>query len=156
MDLIIIIICVTYYILGFVALSFLWKSMSQSGDEGLYLVLTGFGYLVLTVFGLGIIPIICLVSAEISLRIEKHTSNKGKQKVNIYTTSLNNGIIKTNNYLAYNFPDEKYMGVIEIDVRNISYEEINKIIDKLNKWAENEIKKIAKIRALEEINKNSM
>jgi hypothetical protein len=148
MDLIIIIICVTYYILGFVALSFLWKSMSQFGDEGLYLVLT--------VFGLGIIPIICLVSAEISLRIEKHTSNKGKQKVNIYTTSLNNGIIKTNNYLAYNFPDEKYMGVIEIDVRNISYEEINKIIDKLNKWAENEIKKIAKIRALEEINKNSM
>lgn len=139
MTLIIILSIVFYYILGFFSLIYIFDEINE---DCIFIGLWFFG-----------LSIISIGFAIYSIR-EK---NKNFQKVKVKTSiNNNNGIIKTKNYLAYNFPDENYMGVIEIDVREIDCKYMDKIINDLNKWAENEIKKIAKIRALEEISKNSM
>jgi hypothetical protein len=77
--------------------------------------------------------------------------NKYKIIVENHKKSNEQGIIfytdyDGNAYVYYNFPEEDYCAMIEINTKIINSKTVEKIISKLKKWADNENRKNVRIR----------
>lgn len=83
----------------------------------------------------------------IIVKNKKISSKSGIQFVEDYYSS------NDEKYVYYNFPEENYCGVILINIKQSNVKEIDKIINKLNEWAEKEKVKNARIKAYEQYEK---
>ncbi len=145
MNPILIIICLAiYYISGWIAFNILLKRYEIQIEPAFYVLIT--------IFGLGIITILRLSYLVIVDLIKHH--NKKNTIIIVKNSKLpQNGIQKYGDKLIYNFADEKYYGYLDIDASGLNYKEIDKIIVKLNAWANDEKMIQARLNAIKEFNR---
>lgn len=127
-----------YYIAGFVC----FYKLDQDNDIDFDL---GVLYFILCVAGLGIVPIL----HKIILKIIERANRYKVERIN--SKFFQEGLFKRNGYLCYGF--DEYYGTIRIDVTELSFKEMDKIIDYLNKWADEEKHKNARLSAIESVRK---
>jgi hypothetical protein len=95
----------------------------------------------------GLVGVIFVFSIEAMILWQgsKEKARKREQRYEIkvdYSYSyMDDGMIRYENHLAYCIKRLGYLGYIDIDVRKASYEETQKIAERLKKWAAEEERK---------------
>lgn len=146
----IIIPCIIYYVMGWICFAILVEDYEI--DDGMAAL-----YCFFSLFGLGAVSIIhCLIIYDSYkkpfVKIFKWFYHfYDMKKIKIIPCSISeNGLIKYDGYLCYNLSEFKYRGQINIKIQSMSYKKMQKIIEKLNKWGNEEQLKNARLNAIRE------
>lgn len=142
----IIILSILYYTFGWICYHYMDRDHNPL-DSGLI----NFGYAILTLFGLGIVPIIHLIVCFITNLINLIIKRTNKYKVYTRYSTKEEGLGSTGDTVYYCLSELSLMGYMNLNYCNLTSKQANKVIKILTKWADTERLKWLKLNAYNEI-----